>query len=130
MGTGSGYQAAGLAQIAKTVFTVEIRKNLADQARERLARLGYKNMHVRVGDGYQGWPEHAPFDAIMVTASAGKIPQPLLDQLAEGGRLIMPVGSAVYSQELTLVTRKDGKLQASVLADVVFVRMIGDAEGK
>jgi protein-L-isoaspartate(D-aspartate) O-methyltransferase len=130
VGTGSGYQAAVLAEVAKTVFTIEIREGHAQKARERLASLGYRNVHVRVGDGYKGWPEHAPFDAIMVTASAGRIPEPLLDQLAEGGRLIMPVGSATYSQDLTLVTRKGGRLQTSVLADVVFVRMTGEVEGK
>jgi protein-L-isoaspartate(D-aspartate) O-methyltransferase len=130
VGTGSGYQAAILAEIVKAVFTVEIREAFAEKARERLAGLGYKNVHVRAGDGYKGWPEYTSFDAIMVTASAEKIPQPLLDQLGEGGRLIMPVGSATYSQELTLVTRKHGRLQTSVLAEVVFVRMIGEAEGK
>lgn len=130
VGTGSGYQAAVLADIAKEVFTVEIREGLAKKAQERLARLGYGNVHVRVGDGYRGWPEHAPFDAIMVTASAEKIPEPLLDQLSEGGRLIMPLGRAPYSQDLTLVTKRDGRFQTSVLAEVAFVRMTGEAEGK
>jgi len=130
VGTGSGYQAAILAEVVKTVFTIEIIEGLAQKARDRLANLGYRNVHVRVGDGYKGWPEHAPFDAIMVTASAGKIPQPLLNQLAEGGRLIMPVGSSRHSQELTLVTKKDGRFQTSILAQVIFVRMTGEVEGK
>jgi protein-L-isoaspartate(D-aspartate) O-methyltransferase len=91
VGTGSGYQAAILAEIAKEVYTVEIREGLAKKAEERLNRLGYDNVHVLVADGYRGLPAHAPFDAIVVTASAGKIPEPLLGQLAEGGRLIMPV---------------------------------------
>jgi protein-L-isoaspartate(D-aspartate) O-methyltransferase len=106
VGTGSGYQAAVLAGMVKEVFTVEIREDLANKAQERLARLGCANVHVRVGDGYRGWPEHAPFDAIIVTASADKIPGPLLGQLAEGGRLIMPLGSVPYSQDLTLVTKR------------------------
>ncbi len=128
VGTGSGYQAAVLAEIVRKVYTIEIKKGLAESARQRLSNLGYKNIEVRVGDGYKGWPEAAPFDAIMVTASAGKIPPPLIDQLAEGGRLIMPVGESRYNQKLTLLAKKDGRLHTSVLADVVFVRMTGEAE--
>ncbi|MGD0234748.1 MAG: hypothetical protein ABSC55_09440 [Syntrophorhabdales bacterium] len=111
-----------LAAIGKVPREVFVERSYLDRA--------YENRALPIGDGYKGWPEYTPFDAIMVTASAEKIPQPLLDQLAEGGRLIMPVGSATYSQELTLVTRKHGRLQTSVLAEVVFVRMIGEAEGK
>jgi protein-L-isoaspartate(D-aspartate) O-methyltransferase len=128
VGTGSGYQAAVLAEIAGEVYTVEIKKGLAKKAEERLARLGCRNVHVIVADGYGGLPEHAPFDAIVVTASAGKIPEPLLDQLSEGGRLIMPVGADPYSQDLTLVERKGGKLRTSLLGEVAFVRMTGEVE--
>lgn len=128
VGTGSGYQAAILGEIVQKVYTIEIKPGLAESARQRLKELGYRNIEVRVGDGYKGWPEAAPFDAVMVTASAGKIPPPLLEQLAENGRLIMPVGQSGYKQELTLVTKKNGKIHASVLADVAFVRMTGEAE--
>jgi protein-L-isoaspartate(D-aspartate) O-methyltransferase len=128
VGTGSGYQAAILAEMAREVYTVEIKEGLAKKAQARLDRLGYGNVHVLVGDGYAGLPRHAPFDAIIVTASAGKIPKPLLGQLAEGGRLIMPVGSDPYSQELTLVEKKGGKLYTSLLGEVVFVRMTGEVE--
>ena len=128
VGTGSGYQAAVLAEIVREVYTVEIKKGLAKKAEERLARLGYGNVHVMVADGYRGLPEHAPFDAIVVTASAGKIPGPLLDQLSEGGRLIMPVGADPYSQDLTLVERRGGRLRTSLLGEVAFVRMTGEAE--
>jgi protein-L-isoaspartate(D-aspartate) O-methyltransferase len=128
VGTGSGYQAAILAETAREVYTVEIKEGLAKKAQARLDRLGYGNVHVLVGDGYKGLPQHAPYDAIMVTASAGKIPRPLLGQLAEGGRLIMPVGSDPYSQELTLVEKKGGKLYTTLLGEVVFVRMTGEVE--
>jgi protein-L-isoaspartate(D-aspartate) O-methyltransferase len=129
IGTGSGYQAAVLAEIVRAVYTVEIRGMLAEKAQQRLGYLGYSNIRVKVGDGFRGWPEYAPFDAIMVTASAAKIPPPLIDQLAEGGRLIMPVGEDRSRQELTLVKKKDGRLEVSLLADVAFVRMTGEAEG-
>ena len=127
VGTGSGYQAAILAEIVREVYTMEIKGGLARKAEERLDRLGYGNVHVIVADGFRGLPEQAPFDAIIVTASAGKIPGPLLDQLAEGGRLIMPVGSDPYSQELTLVEKKRGRLHTSLLGEVAFVRMTGEA---
>lgn len=128
VGTGSGYQAAVLAELARDVYTVEIKSGLAKKAQARLERLGYGNVHVLVGDGYRGLPEHAPFDAILVTASSGKIPEPLLDQLSEGGRLIMPVGSDPYNQDLTLVRKKGGRLHTSVLGEVAFVKMTGEAE--
>jgi protein-L-isoaspartate(D-aspartate) O-methyltransferase len=128
VGTGSGYQAAVLAEIAREVYTIEIKDGLAKKAEERLARLGYGNVHVLVADGYGGLPQHAPFDAIVVTASAGKIPEPLLDQLSEGGRLIMPVGPDPYSQVLTLVEKKGGRLRTSLHGEVAFVRMTGEAE--
>ena len=92
VGTGSGYQAAVLAEIVPNVFTIEIVEPLATEAAQTLAELGYRTIHTRVGDGYQGWPEEAPFDAIVVTAAPDHVPQPLLDQLAVGGRLILPVG--------------------------------------
>jgi len=100
IGTGSGYQAAILAELADRVLTIEIVEPLARQAEQTLAELGYKNVRVRVGDGYQGWPEEAPFDAIIVTAAPDHVPQPLLDQLAVGGRLILPVGRDVQTLEL------------------------------
>ncbi|TKS58456.1 MAG: protein-L-isoaspartate O-methyltransferase [Nitrospira sp.] len=100
VGTGSGYQAAILAELADKVLTVEILEPLARQAEQTLAELGYKNVQVRVGDGYQGWPEEAPFDAIIVTAASDHVPQPLLNQLAVGGRLILPVGRFVQTLEL------------------------------
>ena len=96
IGTGSGYQAAVLAELVKEVYTIEIRKSLADKASERLGSLGYKNVKVKYGDGYFGWEEHAPFDAIIITASANHIPPPLIKQLKKAGRLIIPVGSTVY----------------------------------
>jgi protein-L-isoaspartate(D-aspartate) O-methyltransferase len=100
IGTGSGYQAAILAELADRVLTIEIVEPLARQAEQTLAELGYKNIRVRAGDGYQGWPEEAPFDAIIVTAASDHVPQPLLKQLAVGGRLIMPVGRDVQTLEL------------------------------
>ena len=103
IGTGSGYQASVLGELAREVYTIEIVPQLADQARKTLAELGYRNVHVRTGDGYLGWPEQAPFDAIMVTAAPAHVPQPLVDQLAVGGRMIIPVGVAY--QEILLVSR-------------------------
>jgi len=123
IGTGSGYQAAVLAELVKEVLSIEIVVPLADQARARLKRLGYANVSVRAGDGYAGWPERGPFDAIMLTAAAPRIPAPLLDQLTEGGRLIAPVGDDV--QELLLVTRRGGRFVEQRLAGVRFVPMTG-----
>ena len=123
VGTGSGYQAAVLAEIAKSVYTIEILEPLADEARERLARLGYKNVKVRSGDGYLGWPEAAPFDAIIVTAAAPRIPEPLKDQLKEGGRLVIPVGDEY--QELMVVTRRGGSFEEQRVIPVRFVPMTG-----
>ncbi len=122
VGTGSGYQAAVLAQTGCRVWTIEIFKALADEARERLKRLGYGAVAVRHGDGYEGWPEEAPFDAIMVTAAAESIPPALVDQLAPGGRLVMPVGDEFPHQELVLVEKDStGALTSRQLLPVRFV---------
>jgi protein-L-isoaspartate(D-aspartate) O-methyltransferase len=126
IGTGSGYQAAVLASLVREVYSVEIRKELADSGRNRLAELGYRNVQVRYGDGYFGWQEAAPFDAIIVTAAANHIPPPLLKQLKEGGRLILPLGSTTFSQTLTLVTRQGAKLKVEQLGAVSFVPMAGE----
>jgi protein-L-isoaspartate(D-aspartate) O-methyltransferase len=126
IGTGSGYQAAVLAECVESVYTIEIIPELGRQAAERLEALGYTNIHPRVGDGYDGWPDEAPFDAIVVTAAPSQIPQPLLDQLAVGGRLVIPVG--LGSQDLVVVTRtKDGYVER-VESPVRFVPMTGKAE--
>jgi protein-L-isoaspartate(D-aspartate) O-methyltransferase len=108
VGTGSGYQAAVLAETGARVWTIEIFRALADEARARLARLGYRGVTVRHGDGYAGWPEQAPFDAIVVTAGADTIPPALIEQLAPGGRMVMPVGDPLIDQELVMV-EKDGR---------------------
>jgi len=126
VGTGSGYQAAVLAELAAEVYTIEIVPNLAHRAEGDLARLGYKNVHLRVGDGYRGWPELAPFDAIVVTAAPEKIPPPLLAQLKVGGRLVIPVGD--YFQELKVVTRTAGGYQEENDGSVRFVPMTGQAQ--
>ena len=123
VGTGSGYQAAVLAEIAAKVFTIEIVEPLADEARERLARLGYANVSVRAGDGYLGWPEAAPFDAIMVTAAAPRVPEPLKEQLRDGGRLILPIGEEF--QELVVLTRKGSAFVEERVLPVRFVPMTG-----
>ncbi len=126
VGTGSGYQAAVLAELAATVYTIEIVPQLADRARDTLAELGYDNVHVRQGDGYAGWPEQAPFDAIMVTAAPDHIPQPLIDQLGLGGRLIIPVGQD--RQTLTILTRTEDGVEEEPDLPVLFVPMTGEAE--
>jgi protein-L-isoaspartate(D-aspartate) O-methyltransferase len=114
IGTGSGYQTAVLARVAKKVYTIEIRKELADEAAERLKRLGITNAEVKTGDGYMGWPEHAPFDGILVTAAPERIPPPLLEQLASPGRMVIPVGA--FYQELKVIKREGaGYTEKSVL---------------
>jgi protein-L-isoaspartate(D-aspartate) O-methyltransferase len=128
IGTGSGYQAAVLAEIVKEVCTIEIRKSLAEQAAKGLKELGYRNVRVKYADGYFGWMEHAPFDAIIITAAVNHIPPPLLKQLKEGGRLILPLGSTVFYQTLTLVTKKKGgELSVEQKGEVAFVPMTGAA---
>jgi protein-L-isoaspartate(D-aspartate) O-methyltransferase len=121
IGTGSGYQAAILAEIVDKVYTIEIVPELAKESAERLKKLGYNNIICRFGDGYQGWKEYAPFDLIIVTAAAESVPQPLINQLAEGGRLVIPVGKPYAVQELQLVVKKKGKTETKRLTLVRFV---------
>lgn len=121
IGTGSGYQAAVLAETTHTVYTIELIPELAQEATDILKKLDYSNVFVRAGDGYNGWPEHAPFDIIVVTAAADQIPEPLIDQLADGGRMVIPVGRPGATQELKLVTKKRGKVEISRLMYVRFV---------
>jgi len=128
IGTGSGYQAAILAEIVDSVFTIEIVKSLAERAESTLVELGYTNVFVRHGDGYQGWPEHAPFDAIIVTAAPDHVPQPLVDQLGVGGRLVIPVGIAV--QDLLVVSRSKEGIVTDTTLPVRFVPMTGEAQKK
>lgn len=121
IGTGSGYQAAVLSQIVDSVYTIEIVPELAKDAEGLFMRLGYNNIVARYGDGYKGWPEHAPFDIIIVTAAPEDIPQPLLDQLAENGRMIIPVGNPDSYQELVLAEKKQGKIIKTRITTVRFV---------
>lgn len=127
IGAGSGYQAAILAQMGADVYTVEIVEPLAEMARQTLERLGYKNAHVLHGDGYRGWPEHAPFDAIIVTCAPDKIPPDLVAQLKDGGRMIIPVGGGM-NQELVLLRKQGGKIEKQSVLPVRFVPMTGEAE--
>jgi len=126
IGTGSGYQAAILAELAAEVYSIEIVEPLAKQAEARLRRLGYSKVQVRAGDGYRGWPEAAPFDAIIVTAAPGHIPQPLVDQLREGGRMILPLGQ--WEQDLVRLRRTREGILREYLLPVRFVPMTGEAE--
>ncbi len=128
IGTGSGYQAAILAEIAGQVYTIEILPTLARGAERLLNQLGYKNIKVRCGDGYQGWPEYAPFDAIIVTCAPPDIPQALIDQLADGGRLVLPLGEEV--QELKVLVKKKGKIEIEDIIPVRFVPMVKGYEKK
>jgi len=126
IGTGSGYQAAVLAELTPKVYTIELLPTLARRAEATLRRLGYESVAVRVGDGYQGWKEHAPFDAILVTCAPDHIPQPLIDQLAEGGRMVIPVGEQdpLRGQELLLVEKSGGKIKTTSIAPVIFVPLV------
>lgn len=127
VGTGSGYQAAVLSGLAKEVFTIEIVEPLGKQAAEVLKRLDYKNVTARIGDGYRGWREEAPFDAIIVTCAPDAVPEPLVHQLAEGGRMIIPVGPEGKAQQLVLLKKKHGKLHQQEILPVRFVPMTGEA---
>ena len=129
IGAGSGYQAAVLSPLVKEVHTIEIVPRLGKRAEQTLRRLGYKNVHVRVGDGYQGWPDAAPFDKIIVTCSPEAIPQPLIEQLADGGQMIIPVGER-YKQNLIRVTKQGDKLTQEPLQATLFVPMTGQAESE
>jgi protein-L-isoaspartate(D-aspartate) O-methyltransferase len=121
IGTGSGYQAAIFAEIVDSVYTIEIIPELAKESSERFKKLGYKNIISKYGDGYKGWPEHAPFDIIVVTAAPENIPEPLIQQLAENGRMIIPVGDAWSLQKLILLTKKNGKISEKYITNVRFV---------
>ena len=125
IGTGSGYQAAVLAELVDQVYTIEIVPELARRSGALLKRLGYENVHARAGDGYLGWPEAAPFDVILVTAAAGRVPEPLQQQLAEGGRLVIPVGDPGTVQKLLLLTKEEGKIRRQNVLAVRFVPMTG-----
>lgn len=124
VGTGSGYQAAILARLARLVYTIEAVASLADRARERLQRLGYDNVTCIVGDGSQGYPEAAPYDAMLVTAAAPRVPEAMTEQLGEGGRLTIPVGE-MYSQELVLVRKENGRLSQKTINYCRFVPLTG-----
>jgi protein-L-isoaspartate(D-aspartate) O-methyltransferase len=127
VGTGSGYQAAILAELVSEVYSIEIVEPLAKSAEATLQRLGYKNVQVKFGDGYKGWPETAPFDAIIVTCAPDKVPQPLVDQLKDGGRMVIPVGER-FAQQLYLLEKKNGELKESVTLPVRFVPMLREPE--
>jgi protein-L-isoaspartate(D-aspartate) O-methyltransferase len=129
IGTGSGYQAAVLSRLVADVYSIEIVKSLSDLARGRLEEQGYDNVHLRVGDGYNGWPEAAPFNGIIVTAAPPEIPPKLLDQLVDGGRMVVPVGTNY--QELMLIEKKNGEIEKRVITAVRFVPMVkGKTETK
>ncbi len=129
IGSGSGYQAAILGELVAEVYTIEIVEPLAKSAEATLQRLGYNNVHIKAGDGYKGWPEEAPFDAIIVTCAPEKVPQPLVDQLKDGGRMVIPVGER-FAQQLYLLEKKNGQLKESVTLPVRFVPMLREAQKK
>ncbi len=128
IGTGSGYQAAVLSLVTREVWTVEIREGLQQRSSRLLSSLGYANVKTRRADGYYGWPEGAPFDCIMITASVDHVPPPLLAQLADGGRLILPLGNPFSYQNLVLVTKRGGTFTTDSILGVLFVPMTGAAE--
>jgi protein-L-isoaspartate(D-aspartate) O-methyltransferase len=131
IGTGSGYQAAILSQLVQQVYSVEIIKDLATEARKRLIKLGYNNVEVRNGDGYYGWPEHAPYDGVIVTAAAPHIPRPLIDQLRVGARMVIPVGLPYSYQELMVVEKRaNGETETRQVLGVGFVPLTGDHGAK
>lgn len=125
IGTGSGYQAAILGKLTKEVYTIEIVPPLAESAQAVLSKLGFENVHVRQGDGYLGWPEKAPFDAIIVTCAPDHVPEPLISQLKEGGRLVIPVGATGGIQQLVLLRKRNGQISKEKMLDVRFVPMTG-----
>ena len=127
IGTGSGYQAAVLAELVAKVYTIEIVEPLAQRAKADLQRLGYTNVVVRAGDGYKGWPDAAPFDAIIVTCAPDKVPQPLTEQLKDGGRMIIPIGE-IWDQKLVLLHKRGQRLEKTVVLPVRFVPMTGEAQ--
>ena len=127
IGTGSGYQAAVLSEIVKEVYTIEIVEPLAESAKLKLKKLGYSNVQVRYGDGFYGWPEVEKFDAIIITASPPKVPEPLINQLKDGGKIIVPLEEGLW-QELTLFSKKNGKLERHDIIPVRFVPMTGDVQ--
>ena len=127
IGTGSGYQAAVLAEICKEVYSIEIRDGLAESARELLKSLGYENIKVKSADGYFGWDEYAPYDAIIITCAVNHVPPLLIKQLKDGGRLILPLGSVLYYQTLTLIDKQGENLNVNYITEVTFVPMIGEA---
>jgi protein-L-isoaspartate(D-aspartate) O-methyltransferase len=129
IGTGSGYQAAVLAEIC-SVYTIEINETLGRRAEKLLMELGYGNIRVKIGDGYKGWPEYAPFDGIIVTCAPTRVPAALKEQLAEGGRLVIPVGDGLWSQDLVLFTKTRGKLVKASIIPVRFVPMVDEKGGK
>ena len=129
IGTGSGYQAAVLGEICKEVYSIEIVSQLGRSAAKRLEKLGYENVHTKVGDGYKGWAEHAPFDGIIVTCSPESVPQPLVDQLREGGRMIVPLGER-YQQVFYLFEKVNGRLKPTKLVPTLFVPMTGESEDR
>ncbi|MCP4167954.1 MAG: protein-L-isoaspartate(D-aspartate) O-methyltransferase [Chloroflexi bacterium] len=129
IGTGSGYQAAVLAKIVDEVWTIEIIPELAEEAEERFQRLGYSNLHTRTADGYYGWPDEGPFDAIIVTAAPDHIPRPLVEQLSEGGRLVVPVGPPGGYQTLWQLVREGEDIRAFNLGGVRFVPLVGAGQG-
>jgi protein-L-isoaspartate(D-aspartate) O-methyltransferase len=128
IGTGSGYQAAVLAELVREVYSIEIIEELARTAQERLRQLGYTNVRVKSGDGFYGWKEYAPYDAIIVTCAAPTIPVHLVEQLTEGGRMILPLGDEPFHQSLTVLIKRSGKIERQLVSDVVFVPMTGDIE--
>jgi protein-L-isoaspartate(D-aspartate) O-methyltransferase len=131
IGTGSGYQAALLGELAGEVYTIEVVPELANQARERLEEMGYDNIHVRADNGRLGWPDAAPFDAVIVTAAAEAIPPTLVEQLRPGGRIVIPVNTGWYGQELVLgIRREDGELETRNVLAVVFVPLVGKEDGR
>ncbi len=128
IGTGSGYQAAVLAELAREVYTIEIVEPLASTAKNRLSELGYQNIQVKAGDGYLGWPEAAPFDAVILTCAPDHIPEPLVQQLKEGGRMVLPVGA--HTQDLKRIVKRFGKIETTDIIPVVFVPMTGNGVKK